>query len=371
MRTITGQLSERLTSLIGSGAVATADAIPVASFDELVREVAQLSYVNRDYLLFYRGQAEDYRNRAGASTFYPSIYRGERLPRESVALAFDVLDLAASRLCDGLYLREIDGHRDVRRRRYIQWSILQHYEVCPTPLLDLTQSLLVACSFAFLEDTGTEPYVFVFGMPYVSNRVSINSEHDLVNVRLLSICPPDALRPYFQEGYVAGTDEVTTQYDSKSELDFTNRLVAKFKLTGGRSFWGDGFRPLSRAVLYPEDDRVQWICDEIRRDLEAETSPGRVGAFLREWNELEALLMSRARAAGNDRLYSVQSGIRVLAQEQDLPERLVEDLNRFRVLRNRVVHEPLSVEPERVIAATDQLRELMSSWRSWAALRSL
>lgn len=63
-------------------------------------------------------------------------------------------------------------------------------------------------------------YVYVFGFPYITNRISRNSEHDLINVRLLSICPPTALRPYFQEGYLAGTDEVTTNFDSKSELDF-------------------------------------------------------------------------------------------------------------------------------------------------------
>ena len=69
----------------------------------------------------------------------------------------------------------------------------------------------------------TTPTSTAFGLPYITNRISVNSEQDLVNVRLLSICPPDALRPYFQEGYLAGTDEVTTDYDSKDELDFTKR----------------------------------------------------------------------------------------------------------------------------------------------------
>ena len=114
----------------------------------------------------------------------------------------------------------------MRRRKYVQWSILQHYEVCATPLLDLTHSLLVACSFAFLSGA-SEPLVLVFGLPFFTNRISINSEHDLVNVRLLSICPPEALRPYFQEGYLAGTDGVLAEFDSKTELDFANRLVAK------------------------------------------------------------------------------------------------------------------------------------------------
>jgi hypothetical protein len=44
-------------------------------------------------------------------------------------------------------------------------------------------------------------------------------QRDGKNVRLLSICPPDALRPCFQEGYLAGTGEVTTDYAlSKDDL---------------------------------------------------------------------------------------------------------------------------------------------------------
>ena len=73
-------------------------------------------------------------------------------------------------------------HAEVRRRRCIQWSILQHYEVCPTPLLDLTHSLRVACSFAFLNSEDADPLVFVFGLPYITNRVSINSEQDLISL---------------------------------------------------------------------------------------------------------------------------------------------------------------------------------------------
>ena len=45
-------------------------------------------------------------------------------------------------------------------------------------------------------------FVYVFGLPYYHNRISIDSEHDLVNIRLLSIMPPEALRAYFQEGFL-------------------------------------------------------------------------------------------------------------------------------------------------------------------------
>jgi len=60
--------------------------------------------------------------------------------------------------------------------------------------------LRVACSFATMDNENEFAYIFVFGLPYFTNRITINSEHDIINIRLLSICPPTALRPYFQEG---------------------------------------------------------------------------------------------------------------------------------------------------------------------------
>ena len=211
MRSIVGQLTPELSKLVGEAGPAKAPASPVENFRDLMEHAARLAYLNKDHLLFFRGQQEDHLNRAGASSFYPSIYRGERLTKGEVELHFDILGSASQRLCAALEEAKIDGSSDVRRRKYIQWSVLQHYEVCPTPLLDFTHSLRVACSFAFLKRANNEPYVFVFGLPYITNRISINSEHDLINVRLLSICPPDALRPYFQEAYLAGTDDVTTE----------------------------------------------------------------------------------------------------------------------------------------------------------------
>ncbi|MBV2094978.1 MAG: hypothetical protein KUF80_08835 [Candidatus Thiodiazotropha sp. (ex Codakia orbicularis)] len=80
-----------------------------------------------------------------------------------------------------------------------------------------------------LDPDTDDVYVYAFELPFITNRISVNSEQDLINVQKLSICPPDALRNYFQEDYLAGIDEVTTDYDSKDELDFARRLVAKLR----------------------------------------------------------------------------------------------------------------------------------------------
>ena len=218
MRSIEGKITDKLAAHVDVKDVASGDGFPVNTYRELVEHTASLAYLNKDHLLFYRGQGVDYKNKNDKSTFYPSIYRGDYLPKREVEHRFDILSQASSKLIDLLSMRKKDGTHELKRKKYIQWSILQHYEVCGTPLIDFTHSLRVACSFALLNNGNSHAYIYVFALPYITNRISINSEHDLVNIRLLSICPPDALRPYFQEGYLAATSDIEHGYDSKSEL---------------------------------------------------------------------------------------------------------------------------------------------------------
>lgn len=221
--------------------VSSGNATPAGTYKKLVRQIANLAYANKDHLLFFRGQHNDFLNRGGSSTFYPTIYRGDYLPKREVKHRFELLKVAGKKLGRIFEEEELNGYREVKRKKYIQWSILQHYGVCRTPLLDFTHSLRVACSFATMDNPSNAGYVIVFGLPYITNRITINSEHDLVNIRLLSICPPSALRPYFQEGYLAGTTDITTNYESKSELDFNRRLIAKFTVPDSAEFWGEEF----------------------------------------------------------------------------------------------------------------------------------
>lgn len=263
-----------------------------------MEHVARLAYANPDVLLFYRGQDRDYQSRAGGTTLYPAIYREDALSTREPQHRFKRLEDAARLLVHRLKEAGIEGHRELRQKRYIQWSILQHYEVVATPLLDITQSLRVACSFGQLSATDNTCCVYVLGLPYVTNRISINSEHDLVNIRLLSICPPKALRPYFQEGFLAGTADVTTEYDSKTELDFRNRLVAKFSIPQGTDFWGQGFDQIPKSALYPEHDQMLELCSGLREETESEFQPGDLGAFIREWALLERQVLETARRHG-------------------------------------------------------------------------
>lgn len=346
MRSIEGTLTEEIQNAVGSERVSAAAPFPVRTYRALVEHVAKLAYLNKDHLLFFRGQATDYKNKAGASTFYPSIYRGDYVPRHEVRHRFDVLQGASQLLARKFREKKLPGAPELQRKRYIQWSVLQHYEVCGTPLLDFTHSVRVACSFALDGNETGHGHLFVFGMPYITNRISINSEHDLVNVRLLSICPPNALRPYFQDGYVAGTEDVMDEYDSKSELDFNNRLIAKFRFTGSKTFWGRDFSPIPHQALYPRSDEVLELCQEVKEEAERELQSGTRGDFLKTWAELERELMD-ASSAERTRL-TIRDAIHSLARAKKLDEETAASLDQARRFRNELVHRPDKVSPSDV-----------------------
>ena len=229
----------------------------------------------------------DYQNKGGSSTFYPTIYRGDYVGRSDLSDRFATLLAASRMLVERWTLENITGHDELKRKKLIQWSILQHYEVCDTPLIDFTHSLRVAASFAQLDAKSKYAYVYAFGLPYLTNRISNNSEHDLVNIRLLSICPPEALRPYYQEGYLAATEDIETEYDDKTELDFNNRLIAKFKIPTGREFWGRNFKSIPKNALYPKKDKIAVLSSSILESLDDVVTDSDIRQFLTVWAELE------------------------------------------------------------------------------------
>ena len=110
MRKIEGNLPPELQDFIKSGFVDKAPAYEVGTYSKLMRLVAKLAYLNKDYLLFFRGQDNDYENRAGSSTFYPTIYRGDYLPNQEVFYRFDILNQASKRLVEAFKSEAIDGY---------------------------------------------------------------------------------------------------------------------------------------------------------------------------------------------------------------------------------------------------------------------
>lgn len=208
-----------------------------------------------------------------------------------------------------------------------------------TPLIDVTQSLKVACSFASLGNNSDYGYIFVFGLPYYTNRISVNSEHYLTNIRLISIAPPEALRPYFQEGFLVGEDEFSETYENKSELDLNNRLIAKFKFPNNDNFWGNSEKMFSKRDLYPENDPIELICCEIKKDLFSginknnDINPEYYKEFMFKWVEIENELKHLYKTHNNKTFVPPATLIKYIKDKE-----LQHKLNYIRKIRNNMIH---------------------------------
>jgi len=249
------------------------------SYSSLMRRVAELSYHNPEYVFFFRGQSKDWKS-YGQSTIKPGIFRSE-IGRQSppalwkIGRRYDRLEAAQNLLLQ----QGFHGDERLKRYRILRWALIQHYQICETPFLDVTHSLRVAASFASLDRDGNpvdyipgqEPIVCVFGLPNVAGSVTASSEQGVQIVRLSSICPPVACRPHFQEGYVLGEYPELTSVHEKSnyapkEVDFNRRLIAKFRLNP-IDFWSEHHHPVPPGALYPRRDGFLQIAENIKNNL--------------------------------------------------------------------------------------------------------
>lgn len=240
----------------------------VETYDDLVRDVAQIMYYNRNLTLFFRGQSKDYAN-DNSTIIKPSIYR--KKPNEKRIMLkerFVLLQHKSDELKKLFKESEVKyaGTNLINKYPEIVWSLLQHYEVCDTPLLDITHSLHVACSFAFDRNKEKTGIIYVLGMPWQNDAIGYNSYEELINLKLMSVCPPQASRPYFQEGYLAGPFP-NYQLDNSvraTQFDFSRRLIAKFEIPIIDDFWGIGFNRIPSDKLYQPKDPIKKLCDKLK-----------------------------------------------------------------------------------------------------------
>ena len=235
--------------------------VQVASYPELVEKVAQLSFHNQEHVLLFRGQAKEYPNSKGNSSIKPSIFRPIKgtKPPDSFELSrrYQILDRAGHILADEFNCTAFLGRQRIVRHRLLRWAILQHYEICGTPLVDVTHSLRVAASFATNDAIDTDPVIYVLAVPSISGSISASSEQGIQTIRLSSICPPEARRPYFQEGYLLAEYPDLASINEKEnyrphEIDFGRRVIAKFRLPR-EGFWSRDYTAIPNEALYPNE----------------------------------------------------------------------------------------------------------------------
>ena len=335
------------------------NAIEVSSFYDLIMEIAELSYKNPDVMLFYRGQNNNY-TKNSIATLYPTIYRADN--KVDINFDFKVLNEAAIKLINALKADDrIDSEelKELKKIKLLQYSILQHYEVCKTPLLDLTQSIKVACSFAILNNKNDIGYIYVLGLPYINGRISVDSEEYITNVRLLSISSSAAKRPFFQEGYLVQT-EFTSDIENNikmDELDFNRRLLAIYKFKNDQQFWGEE-RPISENALYPNDDIMKEICNKIKdskyylsNKITQNTNTKLLGDFLTLWSNIETYQNYNSNSI--NRIKNL-----ILDKSSVFDESYLKTLRDF---RNKVAHKPDSIKDDELIKNINILKTLMDN----------
>ncbi|HTJ95289.1 MAG TPA: FRG domain-containing protein [Pararobbsia sp.] len=253
-----------------------ADACRVSSYLELATKVAQLQYKNRSHVLLFRGQSGDYRNRKNYTSLKPSLLRAApgKLPSATELLSrFQTLRAAEHILVREYEAVGLAGLKELKRQQIVRWSILQHYEICKTPLLDVTHSLRIAASFAS-DAAKDSAYVFIVGVPYLSGGITASADVGLQAVRLSSVCPPAAVRPHIQEGYLLGEYPDLGNIEQRdnylhAEMDFGRRLIAKF-VFNPKTFWTDeNFPVVKRQALYPsaKDDPLLGVAERVIAEL--------------------------------------------------------------------------------------------------------
>jgi hypothetical protein len=240
---------------------AKAPLFPVKTYTELVSLAAKVSYGNRAMFPLFRGQRMEYLTCSSAprTKLQPSLDRpccGDvRLKKEVRQQRIDALDEATEELKMTAKKHFNIKNFDIEHFHEISWGILQHYGILPTPLLDLTQSLHIACSFAALDNDTDTGVVYMLGIEELSPAISFSYFNRSLVMRLSSVMPDRALRPLYQEGYLIAN--FPRSYWGDDKQDFSNRLLAKFSFNPhNKTFWDKGFGKIPKDVLLPKNDSM-------------------------------------------------------------------------------------------------------------------
>jgi hypothetical protein len=238
------------------------------SYAELIETVSFFSVMNKRHSLFFRGQARHLPLR-------PTIFRSNWRSLSGVVHDIPNSPAGLQRVYDHLHseiapivLLVCSAFPMPRRAtlsmfREAIWAVAQHYELWPTPLIDITPNLRAAASFA-LWNGRTDGELYVVALPPSTNSITFEADQHVVLARLQAVCPPAAKRPHYQDGFLVGRfpfigpnpNEIDSRPDQASDL--SRRLVARIRLKDEGSFWNVDFPRMSPLSLLPQanDDRL-------------------------------------------------------------------------------------------------------------------
>ena len=261
--------------------VSAGEPLTVGSYAELVDVVSFLSVMNKRDTMYFRGQTKNWHLR-------PAIFRSNWTSLSGVRHEIPDDPLVLQRIWDHLngeissIVLSVCEKLPMPRRATLEmfreavWAIAQHYELWPTPLIDITPNLRIAASFA-LWSGQREGCLYVVALPPSTNSVTFDADQHVVLARLQAVCPPVAKRPHFQDGFLvgrfpfAGPIANIIDRDPANVWNLARRLVARIDLSdaddehsrqtrkpSGHGFWSDDFPRMSPRSLMPraEEDQV-------------------------------------------------------------------------------------------------------------------
>lgn len=232
---------------------------PVSKFRDLVELTARTALWNKRYDIFYRGQSEDYKDKNQKTIIYPAICRAEKHPngKRKASIRTSTIEKRYKELQSFIQFYSQKNPNTFPEEYY---ALIQHYDILPTPLIDVTQSLRVAASFA-LQNSNTG-YLYVIGLPYIHGSISHFIDLGISLIKLQNACPVEALRPRYQEGFLVGRLPFNPQKSVGDNL--AKRLIGKFYLDNtDNQFWDELFQPLPNNLLFPSDDRYEKIIKDL------------------------------------------------------------------------------------------------------------
>lgn len=268
-------------TLQSSSAVWADEPLEAESYEELIEIVSFISIMNKRHTLFFRGQGQHleplpgifrrrWRSLSGQSYELPPEPKiRQRIWEHLGGRIYSIVQEVCSQF-------PMPRPATLRMFREAVWAVAQHYELWPTPLIDVTPNLRVAASFALLGGN-SEGNLYVAALVPSTNSVTFDADQHIVLARLQAVCPPVAKRPHYQDGFLVGRfpfanpnrNEIDRDPDKVSRL--SRRLLARIILKNRHehdregsaanqdTFWNQDFPAMSPSSLLPSVDNDQLL----------------------------------------------------------------------------------------------------------------
>ena len=229
----------------------------VQTFDELITQAGALQSRTEQPRHLYRGQWRAWPGPDGADALLPTFYREHNGPRDLGALK------ARVRATAGKLSPHNNPHVDSESVAEI---LLQHYEHTPTRVLDCTQILHVAASFALCKDWTKDPDPAVV---YVINATGAKlnprgpesgKPAELGAAIVPALTPVDARRPQVQAAWAL----YLAEDPNDAPRNFARWAVAAFTIdqAAAKGFWKD-FEPYDCEWMMKADTMNEWFMQNL------------------------------------------------------------------------------------------------------------